>query len=98
MPTTDPWLVQRRFPSRQGLANSAPAPADGRRLFAANLRRLRHAKRLTQEQLAEAAGLDRSFVSLIENARANVSLDSMCRIAAAVGVRPDQLLQPVDEP
>jgi transcriptional regulator with XRE-family HTH domain len=89
--------VQRRFPSRQGLANTAPAPADGRRLFATNLRRLRRATHLTQEQLAEAAGLDRSFVSLIENARANVSLDNMCRIAAAVGVRPDELLRPTDE-
>ncbi len=88
--------MQRRFPSRQRLADAAPRPADGRRLFAQNLRRIRRAAGITQEQLAEAAGLDRSYVSLIENARANVSLDNICRIAAALAVRPDVLIGPVD--
>ena len=86
--------MQRRFPSRQRVSARIPPPADGRRLFAANLQRLRRAARVTQEQLAEATGLDRSYISLVENAHANVSLDNICRIATVLRVRPDELLQP----
>jgi transcriptional regulator with XRE-family HTH domain len=76
------------------VADRVPPPEDGRRLFAANLRRLRRAAGVTQEHLAEAAGLDRSYISLVENARANVSLDVICRIATVLRVRPVDLLRP----
>lgn len=84
--------MQRRFPSRQRLAALVPQPVDGRRVFGANLRRLRRTGGLTQEQLAEATGLDRSYVSLLENAHCNVSLDNICKIAAVLGVEPHELL------
>lgn len=86
--------MQRRFPSRQRVVDRVPPPEDGRRLFAANLRRLRRGAGVTQEHLAEAAGLDRSYISLVENARANVSLDVICRIATVLRVRPHDLLRP----
>ena len=88
--------VQRRFPSRQRVVDRVPPPEDGRRLFASNLRRLRRAAGVTQEHVAEAAGLDRSYISLVENARANVSLDVICRIATVLRVRAVDLLRPED--
>lgn len=65
---------------------------DGRRLFAANLQRLRAERKLTQEALAEKTGLNRAYLSLVENARRNISLDNMCKIAAALAVTPKDLL------
>jgi len=39
---------------------------DLRQVFAANLRRLRHEKRLSQEALAHEAGINRSYMSRLE--------------------------------
>ena len=47
---------------------------------------------MTQERLAELTGLNRAFLSLVENTRRNISLDNICKIAAALGVHPRTLL------
>ena len=41
-------------------------PRDLREAFAANLRRLRHAKGISQEDLAHEAGINRSYMSKLE--------------------------------
>jgi DNA-binding XRE family transcriptional regulator len=41
-------------------------PMDLRQAFAANLRRLRHAKGISQEDLAHEAGINRSYMSKLE--------------------------------
>lgn len=84
--------VKRRFPTRQRLAARPPRPVDGRRVFGTNLRRARRARGVTQEALAEATGLDRSYLSHVENAHCNVSLDNICKLAATLGVEPHELL------
>lgn len=56
----------------------------GRALFAANLRRFRQARGLSQEALAELSGLHRTFISCIERSEKNVSIDSMERVARAL--------------
>jgi transcriptional regulator with XRE-family HTH domain len=57
------------------------------------LRRLRVARELSQEKLAEHAGFHRTFVSQIERERNNISIDSIERLAEALGVDPLELLK-----
>jgi transcriptional regulator with XRE-family HTH domain len=47
---------------------------------------LRHAKRWSQEQLAEAADIDRSYIAGIEVGSRNPSLKALERLAAAFSV------------
>jgi transcriptional regulator with XRE-family HTH domain len=58
------------------------------------MRRLRHEQALSQEGLAERCGLSRAYLSSVENRQRNVSIDNICRIAAALDVEPDVLLEP----
>lgn len=60
--------------------------------LARNLRRLRSSLGMTQEALAEACGLHQTYISDIERARRNVTLDVIQRLAHALGVKPDSLL------
>jgi transcriptional regulator with XRE-family HTH domain len=53
---------------------------DLRQIFATNLRRLRHAKGLSQEALAYDADVDRSYVSRLERGIPYVSLDIVGRL------------------
>lgn len=65
-----------------------------KRLFAANLRRLRIATGFSQEALAERAGLHRTYVSSIERGERNLSLENIFRLAEALAVDPRDLLAP----
>jgi len=65
-----------------------------RRRVAVNIRRLRKAMGLSQEQLAELAQLHRTFVSQIERCVTNISIDSLERVAQGLGVDITELLQP----
>ncbi len=53
--------------------------------FGALIRRLRYAKGLSQEWLAEAAKLERAYVGMIERGETNVSLRTVFRLAKALG-------------
>ncbi len=61
-------------------------------LFAANLRSLRQARGISQERLAELAGLHRTYVSSVERGARNISIDNIARLAKALDVSPDKLL------
>ena len=47
---------------------------------------------MTQEKLAEKTGLSVVFLSLMENGHRTVSVDSLLRIAKALGVRGRDLM------
>lgn len=66
-----------------------------RATFAANLRRLRAARALSQEGLAAAAKLHRTYVGAIERAERNVSIDNMEKLAIALGVPLAELVREV---
>ena len=56
-----------------------------------NVRNLRNYRGLSQEQLALAAEVDRSYISEIELAKNSASIDVLERIADALGVDPKEL-------
>lgn len=56
-----------------------------------NIRNLRNSRGLSQEQLALAADLDRSYISEIELAKNSASIDVLERIADALDVAPKEL-------
>lgn len=64
-----------------------------RQTFAKNVRRLRGERKLSQEALADLAGLHRTYIGSIERAERNVSIDNMERIAHALGVRLSALVE-----
>jgi len=66
---------------------------DLREVFAANLRRLRHAKGLSQDDLAYEAEVSRSYLSQLEKGVFFASLRIVGRIATALDVEPAELLR-----
>ena len=58
----------------------------------ARLRKARQEKGLSQEALAHAAGMDRSYVSGLERGEFNVSLLALRTLARAAGTRLSALL------
>ncbi len=68
---------------------------DLKEVVAINLRRVRHAKKMTQEELAEAAGLSARYVGDIERADKSPSVSVLGRIADALKIDPAELIQPV---
>lgn len=65
---------------------------DAQRLFAANLRRIRRAQELTQEQVAEGAGLHPNYIGSVERGERNISICNIGRIAIALGVTMAELV------
>lgn len=65
---------------------------DAQRLFAVNMRRIRKAKALTQEKVAEAAGLHPNYISSVERGERNISICNIERIAIALDVAMIELL------
>jgi transcriptional regulator with XRE-family HTH domain len=51
-----------------------------------NIRRIRQNARLSQEELAEAAGINRTYLSQLENGHSSPTLDVLERIARALDV------------
>lgn len=66
--------------------------AFGRKMYS-----LRIALKLSQEQLAERAQLDRTYISSVERGQRNISLLNICKLAAALEVSPDSLLANLGE-
>jgi transcriptional regulator with XRE-family HTH domain len=66
---------------------------DLREVFAFNLRRLRHAKGLSQDELAYDAEVSRSYLSQLEKGAFYASLRIVARIAVALDVEPAELLK-----
>jgi transcriptional regulator with XRE-family HTH domain len=66
---------------------------DLREVFAANLRRLRHARGLSQDDLAYEAAVSRSYLRQLEKGSFYASLKIVGRLADALGVEPAELLR-----
>ena len=66
---------------------------DLREVFTTNLRRLRHAKGLSQDDLAYEAEVSRSYLSQLEKGAFYASLRIVGKIANALDVQPAELLR-----
>jgi len=64
----------------------------GRQILAENIRNHRRSLQWSQEQLAEAAALHRTYIGAIERQERNVSIDNIDRIARAFRVSIATLL------
>ena len=62
-------------------------------MFAISLRRLRHAKGLSQDDLACEAEVSRSYLSQLEKGTFYASLKIIGRLAEALEVEPAELLK-----
>jgi len=65
-----------------------------RRLLARRLRLLRASHGWSQETLAALSGLHRSYISSIERAKCNVSLDNLEKLAHAFQIKVGDLFAP----
>lgn len=75
-----------------------PKPDSARlaRRFAENLRRVRRREGLSQEQLAVRASLHRTEIGKIESGERVCQIDTLIRLAGAMGVPPAELLDGID--
>jgi transcriptional regulator with XRE-family HTH domain len=65
------------------------------RAFGFSVKRLRETKGFTQENLAERAGLDRTYLSDIERGTRNPGVKNVVCIAKALGVSASRLMEGV---
>ena len=62
--------------------------------FGIRLREIRLKKGISQERLAELAGLHRTYVSSVERGGRNISLENIDRLATALGEPMAKLMPP----
>jgi transcriptional regulator with XRE-family HTH domain len=66
---------------------------DLKHVLATNLRRLRHERDLTQEEIADLTGLSSRYIGSIERARVSASVTVLGKLAEALQVDPSLLIK-----
>ena len=66
---------------------------DASERFGENLLRIRQARKLSQESLAELAGIARAQISIIENGRRQPRIEAVIRLAGALEVSTESLFE-----
>jgi transcriptional regulator with XRE-family HTH domain len=59
-----------------------------REIVATNLRRLRHAKGMSQEELADRAGINRNYVGMLEREQHSATVDMLEKLAEVLEADP----------
>lgn len=57
-----------------------------------NIRSIREKMGLSQDVFADRCGIHRTYVGAIERGESNITLDTLARVAAAAGIKPQALL------
>jgi len=68
-----------------------------KKVLAWNLRRLRLSVGISQEELASRSGLHRTYISSVERAQRNISIENLFSLAEALKIQPAELLKPIRE-
>lgn len=66
-----------------------------RKIVSENLKALRTVRKVSQEELAAVAGIDRSYISDLENGKYGLSIDKLENLAEALGIAPWEMLHPL---
>ena len=61
--------------------------------FGKNVQRIRKEKNISQEKLAEYAGLHRTYIGMIERFERNITLINAEKVANALGVNTSELIK-----
>lgn len=70
---------------------------DMRKTVGTNFMRLRKARDLTQEQVAETSGYGQNYISSLERGRRNPTVITLFLLAEAIGATPRDLVTPINE-
>jgi transcriptional regulator with XRE-family HTH domain len=70
------------------------APLNVAKTFGERVREKRRARKLTQVQVAERAGMFQHHISQLENGEVMPTLETILKLAAAIGCKPTDLLSP----
>ncbi len=63
------------------------------KIFGTNIRRIREALGISQEELAHRAGLHRTYIGGIERGERNLGLNNLVKLALALETEPSELLK-----
>lgn len=58
-----------------------------------NIRKIREEKSMSQGSICRITGMDRGYISRVENGSKNPTISNLEKIAKALGVKPDVLLK-----
>jgi transcriptional regulator with XRE-family HTH domain len=58
-----------------------------------NIKNVRVKKKMSQGDLCRKSGIDRGYMSAIENGKNNITIETLAKIASALDVSPDKLLK-----
>jgi DNA-binding XRE family transcriptional regulator len=86
-------LLRMGFARLRRKGKRMPKSTDPLAVFGTTLRKLRLRRGLTQQGLAELAGIHRNYEQGIENGHRNLGLKNICKLAAALEVRPGALFK-----
>ena len=70
---------------------------DMRKTVGTNFMRLRKARGLTQEQVAETSGYGQNYISSLERGQRNPTVITLFLLAEAIGATPRDLVEPIHE-
>jgi transcriptional regulator with XRE-family HTH domain len=61
--------------------------------FGENMKKIRTEKGMSQGDICRELGLDRAYISNVENGKQNLTINTMEKVAKVLGVSVDQLLK-----
>lgn len=68
-------------------------PAEINIIVSQNVKAARQRKGLSQEALADLCGLHRTYIGAVERAERNITLQTLAKLADALGETPQSLLE-----
>jgi transcriptional regulator with XRE-family HTH domain len=78
---------------RRGIIHFVALKRLAKKLHATNLRRLRHEKQLSQEELALKARINRTYVSKLEGGKTWAGLEIIAKLSRVLNTEPADLLR-----